>query len=332
MAPGWAANWNPGGDCSGIRMETAEKILVTGGAGLVGQNLIVHLLERGYRNLVAIDKHPHNTRVLRRLHPEIEVVEADLSRPGEWEQAFTGVRQVLILHAQIGGLKREEFIANNVTATERVLAAAQAHGVEYLVHISSSVINSRAEDDYTETKEIQERLVLDSPIPHVVLRPTLMFGWFDRKHLGWLARFMRRVPVYPVPGSGRFARQPLYVKDFCNIIMACMERPPPDRVYDISGLEQIDYIDIMRTIRRVTGARTPIVRIPYRLFWGLLWTWALFDRDPPFTTRQLEALVIPEVFDVIDWPGIFGVEPTPLEQAFDETFNDPRYADVVLEF
>ncbi len=319
-------------DFIGIQMEKAEKILITGGAGLVGQNLIVHLLARGYRNLVAIDKHPHNARVLARLHPEIQVIEADLSQAGDWEQAFRGVKTVLILHAQIGGLKRAEFIANNVTATERVLATCQKHGIEQLVHISSSVINSRADDDYTETKGMQERLVLDNPISHVVLRPTLMFGWFDRKHLGWLARFMKKVPVYPVPGNGQFARQPLYVKDFCNIIMACMEQPPADPVYDISGLEQIDYIDIMRSIRRVVGARTLILHLPYRLFWGLLWAWARFDRDPPFTTRQLEALVIPEVFEVIDWPGIFGVQPTTLEQAFDETFNDLRYADVVLEF
>ena len=32
--------------------------------------------------------------------------------------------------------------------------------------------------------------ISETGIPCVVLRPTLMFGWFDRKHLGWLSRFM----------------------------------------------------------------------------------------------------------------------------------------------
>jgi len=40
----------------------------------------------------------------------------------------------------------------------------------------------------------------------VVLRPTLMFGWFDRKHVGWLKRFMERMPVFPIPGDGRMWR------------------------------------------------------------------------------------------------------------------------------
>ena len=59
-------------------------------------------------------------------------------------------------------------------------------------------------------------IVLASGLPCTVLRPTLMFGWFDRKHLGWLARFMRKVPVFPIPDEGRYLRQPLYVGDFCN--------------------------------------------------------------------------------------------------------------------
>jgi hypothetical protein len=38
------------------------------------------------------------------------------------------------------------------------------------------------------------------------------------------------------------------------------------------------------------------------------------------------------VFDVIDWPAIFGVAPTPLATALEETFRHPVYSDIVLEF
>ena len=68
------------------------------------------------------------------------------------------------------------------------------------------------------------------------------------------------------------------------------------------------------------------------MFHALLWTWALFDRQPPFTTQQLAALVARDEFEVIDWPGIFGVRATPFREAIAETFNDPRYGGVVLEF
>jgi hypothetical protein len=64
----------------------------------------------------------------------------------------------------------------------------------------------------------------------------------------------------------------------------------------------------------------------------MLKTYALFDRDPPFTTQQLEALVTPDEFEIIDWPGIFGVTSTPLEKALVDTFRHPVYSQVNLEF
>ena len=313
-------------------IDTSAKVIITGAAGLVGQNLTLLLEDAGYQNLVGLDKHTHNTRVLRELHPRMSVIEADLSQSGSWEHALEGGKALIMLQAQIGGENKQAFIANNVTATERVLAACHRHGINQVIQVSSSVLHSKAVDYYTETKRAQEKLVTESGIPHVILRPTLMFGWFDRKHLGWLSRFMQRAPVFPVPGSGTYKRQPLYIRDFCRIIQACLLRPSTGASFDISGLEQVDYIDIIRAIRSAIGSRTPIIRIPYGLFWLLLKTYALIDRNPPFTTRQLEALVIPEIFPVIPWPDLFGVVPTPFRDAIQETFGDPRFADVILEF
>jgi len=308
------------------------RIVLPGGAGLVGQNLVARLKARGYNNIVVLDKHRANLEILRQVQPDIVAEYADLAEPGDWQRHFGGADAVVMLQAQIGGLVYDEFVRNNMDSTRLVLEAMKTCHVPYLVHISSSVLESVADDFYTNTKRDQEQMVLASGIPNVVLRPTLMFGWFDRKHLGWLSRFMNKVPVFPIPGNGRYMRQPLYVGDFCDIIISCIERQMMGGVYNISGHEQIDYIDMIREIKRVTKARTAIVNIPYGLFYVLLRIWAWFDRNPPFTTQQLAALVGKDEFEVIDWPGIFGVSYTPFSKAIDETFNDPRYAKVVLEF
>jgi nucleoside-diphosphate-sugar epimerase len=308
----------------------SAKIAITGGAGLVGQNLIPRLKARGYRDIVAIDKHPANTALLRQLHPDVTVVEADLAGEGGWQAALAGVDVVVMSHAQIGGLDRAAYARNNIEATERLLAAV-ARPNTYLVHVSSSVVKSMAKDDYVWSKEAQEKRVLGSGLPAIVLRPTLMFGWFDRKHLGWLARFMQRVPLFPVPGNGRYLRQPLFAGDLCEIVISCIERRPTGD-YNITGLEPIDYVDLIRAVRDACGASARIVRVPYPLFWSMLFVYGLFSRDPPFTTKQLEALVTPDVFEVIDWPGLFGVKPTPLKAALAETYRHPAYSQIVLEF
>jgi nucleoside-diphosphate-sugar epimerase len=307
------------------------KIIVTGAAGLVGQNLIPRLKARNLGQLVAIDKHVTNAETLRGLHPDVRVIHADLADSGAWQSELEGCTHLVIGHAQIGGTHRSQYVRNNIVATERLLEAALRYRVPYVVSISSSVVKSKVVDDYTETKKAQEALVAGSGISQVVLRPTLMFGWFDRKHVGWLARFMQRVPIFPIPGNGRFLRQPLYAGDFCDVIVSSIESKKTG-VYNITGQERIEYIDMIRAVKRATGARARIVTIPYRLFWLLLKTNTLWDKDPAFTPKQLEALVTPDVFEVIDWPGIFGVRASPLAEALEQTFNDPIFSSIVLQF
>jgi nucleoside-diphosphate-sugar epimerase len=307
-----------------------QKIVITGGAGLVGQNLLVKLRSSGCENIHVLDKSAHNLAIATELHEGVQFDEADLAEPGSWQQVLTDADIVVMLHAQIGGNIPEDFYRNNVTATRNILSAIPA--TVLLVHVSSSVIESSANDDYSQSKAQQERLVVESGFDYSVLRPTLMFGWFDRKHFGWLSQFMQAVPVFPIPGNGKYLRQPLYAGDFCDIIIACMAGRGRGESFNISGKEKAFYIDIIKLIKAANGSRSVLLQLPYRLFYVLLAVYALFDSDPPFTTAQLKALVIDEVFEDIDWEGVFAVTATPLEQAITQTFTDPKYSKIKLKF
>jgi nucleoside-diphosphate-sugar epimerase len=308
------------------------KIILPGGAGLVGQNLIVRLKKRGYTNILVMDKHEKNLNILKAIHPDVVAMNIDLSLPGDWQEHFNGAFAVVMLQAQIGGLFYEEFLKNNISSTELILDSIKKYRIPKTVHISSSVVMSSANDFYTQTKTLQEQIVIESGVGAPVLRPTLMFGWFDRKHLGWLSRLMKKTPIFPIPGDGRYSRQPLYAGDFSEIIISCIENRISPDAYDITGLEKIDYIDIIKVIKKTIGSHSMIVKIPFKVFYGLLWLWTIFDKNPPFTTQQLSALVAKDEFEITDWPKIFDVKPTLFREAIKETFSDPKYGQIVLNF
>lgn len=308
-----------------------QKIVITGAAGLVGQNLVILLREMGYTALVAIDKQSNNLALLRQLNPSVKAIEADLAQPGSWADEVHGADAVVMLHAQIGGLDPAAYVRNNVEATDLVVEAVKRHKVPWVVHVSSSVVNSAANDDYTRTKKTQESRFLASGVSGCVLRPTLMYGWFDPKHFGWLARFMEKVPVFPIPGHGRYMRQPLYNRDFCRAIAWCLEHRPQGAIYDLVGQDRIDYVEIIRAIRCIKGLRTPMVHIPKWLFAFLLHMYGLFTRQPPFTAAQLKALTAGDDFKGVDIRATFGFEPTPVDQGLKETFTDPVYSRYVVE-
>jgi nucleoside-diphosphate-sugar epimerase len=158
-----------------------------------------------------------------------------------------------------------------------------------------------------------------------------MYGWFDPKHFGWLARFMEKAPVFPIPGHGRYMRQPLYERDFCRVIAWCLKHRPLGVTYDLVGAQRIDYIDIIREIRRAKGLKTPIVTIPYRLFDALLRVYALFSAKPPFTSSQLAALTAGDDFSGVDLEQTFGIRPTPITAGLEETFRHPVYSKYAVE-
>jgi len=310
-----------------------KKIIITGGAGIVGINLVKALVEKNTSNIHVIDKNHYNLNLLKKLFPSITTHHYDLSKKGKWENIFVKKSHVFMLHAQISSLNWQDFKKNTIDSTQNILIAIRKKGISSsdIIHVSSSVVNSMADDYYVRSKKIQENLVKKFSKNILILRPTLMFGLFDRKHLGWLSRFMRKFPIFPIPGNGQYIRQPLFVEDFVKILASTLFIKKKG-ILDISGKEQITYISIIKEIKKIQKSKTLIIKIPYIFFYILLKIWALFDRNPPFTIYQLKALTIPEVFPTADWESIFNVKTTKFRIAATRTYGNNKYKDIKLRF
>lgn len=311
-------------------MDKSKKVVLTGGAGLVGQNLVLELKNCGYTNIVVIDKNTENLKILTELHPEVSAYNQDVAEDAECLKEFQDAGCVVMLHAQIAGLSYEPFQKNNIDGTEMVLRKIKEYRVPFLVHISSSVVFTKSEDYYTTSKKEQERIVRASGVNHCILRPTLMYGWFDPKHFGWLSRFMERSKIFPIPGKGDFMRQPLYVRDFVRAIEFCIRTQPKDGIFDLVGPDQINYVDIIKAIKKIRKLPVLIVHIPFKLFKLLLIMVAWVHPKPPFTAQQLEALSAGDYFKGTDIEKTFGFKPTHIIEGLKETWEHPVYHKIAL--
>jgi hypothetical protein len=110
-----------------------------------------------------------------------------------------------------------------------------------------------------------------------------------------------------------------------------MQKQPEGAVYDLVGDTRIDYIDIIRSIKRVKRLHTLILPIPVAVFGWLLRIYALFSHKPPFTADQLKSLAAGDDFSGVDTEATFGVRQTPFEQAIRESYCDPRYSQIILK-
>jgi len=302
-----------------------KRVVLAGGAGLVGCNLTPMLLDAGV-HVVAIDKNRRNLELLQTLGRGIEAHVADMADDGPWTALFAGADAVVDLKAQIAAPSVEVFVRNNVAAQRFILEACRRHRVPHLVHLSSSAVLSVAKDGYAESKRAAEALVRNSGVPHTILRPSLMYGCFDVKHLGYITRVLERVPVLPIPGDGQYLRQPLYVLDLCRIVLRALERGPSGAAHDIIGHERIPFVELLRTIARERRLASLVLPVPLPPFAAALQAWGWLTRRPNFTREQLEALTAGDDFPVTDWPAQFGVAYTPFLNGLREMYASPRYA------
>ena len=315
------------------------KVFISGGAGLVGLNLIASILKNnpGWK-LIIVDKKNKSINIAKELFPSVEFLCEDImnNTASTWVSKLKECTACIIMHAEIGNKDISQFERNNIKSTEILMDEIIKSKVDRLIHISSSVVNSTSNDEYTNSKRIQEAIVLEKwPKDRsglVIFRPTLMFGWFDRKHLGWITRFMSKSPLFPIPGFGKFIRQPLYVGDFCRLIERALEQHKINGTFNISGMEKISYIKLMRTIKKSIRSKSIMIYLPIPLFGFLLQLWSIISKQPAFTQSQLSALTAGDQFEVIDWPSIFSVEYTPLKTAISKTNQDPLYSKIFIPF
>ena len=120
--------------------------------------------------------------------------------------------------------------------------------------------------------------------------------------------------------------------DFCKIILRTLENNSLKGTYDISGLEKINYIDLMSMIKYFSKSKTIFIFLPIQLFDFLLKIWSFVSPNPAFTSSQLKALTAGDEFEIIDWPNIFSIKNTPLKEALEITFGDQKYSKVFIPF
>lgn len=244
---------------------------VTGGTGLLGNNLVRTLVARGASVKVLVRRPPR---------PEfagldVEAVEGDLDDPAALARLCADVDCVVHSAAAVDIRygDRASFEAVNVGGTARLLAALPA-GVR-LVHVSTvDALGMRsrahpADEDcapapheggvpYVDTKRAADRRVLDSAADAVIVYPTYMLGpWDWRPSSGKMILEIASGKGTLAPAGGNNF---VDVRDVVEALLVAAGRPRGGRW--ILGNENLSYREIWSLMAEVTGARPPMGELP----------------------------------------------------------------------
>jgi NADH dehydrogenase len=253
-------------------------ILVTGGTGFVGQEVVAKLLELGHRvrllvrNPARANRWAHDSRV--------ELVQGDVLKPETLPEAVKGVQAVIHLVGIIAETSRVTYEQAHRDATRNLLAAAKGAGVTRWVQMSAIGTRPHASSRYHQTKWAAEELVRNSGLDWTILRPSLVYGYDERDRLLNLLRLVLSPPLnflqlysFPLLNGGESLIQPVSVREVALCFaLAPAKEASIGRTFDLVGPVAFSWREMIFKVLHALGKKGLYEQIPLLLMIrALLW-------------------------------------------------------------
>lgn len=241
------------------------RVLVTGASGFIGGPACAALAERGHE-VVALVRRPGSEP------PGTRAVQGDLTDRASLERAFAqaGPSAVIHLAAENGAQRSEARLrAANVQGIENLIAACRAVEPPPRVVFVSTVVTGEAhgalltEDAplpvataYGRTKQEGERLLAQSGLDVVVVRPCHVYGpggWFAEE----IVERLRSHGRLAIVGSGRNAWDLVHVDDLASALALAAESGRPGEVYHCADDVPTTYAEAVGRAAQALGVGRP---------------------------------------------------------------------------
>ena len=229
--------------------------VVTGAFGYTGKYIAKRLLDQGSRvrtlTRTPISGSPFGDRV--------EVRPLDLGDPREVVASLEGadiLYNTYWVRFARGGVTHDTAVENS----RALLRAAVEAGVRRVVHVSITNATQDSPLPYFRGKALAEMAVRDSGLSYAIVRPTVLFSPEDIliNNIAW---FLRRFPLFPIPGRGCYPVQPVFVDDVARLAIEAGSGVD-DVAIDAVGPETFAFEEMVRLLARRVGSRSRLVRTP----------------------------------------------------------------------
>ena len=228
---------------------------VTGATSYTGRFIAERLVTAG-RSIIDLTRRP---AIPHPLGESARSAQLDFAHPERLAQALDGVDTLY----NTFWIRFERGPITYPWAIERcriLFAAAAQAGVRRIVHISVISAASDAPTAYFRAKAAVEKALASSGVSYAIIRPTVTFGPGDilLNNLAWT---LRRLPVFGIPGDGRYPIQPVHIDDIADLALSAASLPS-GTIVDAAGPDTYTFREFVALVRQAIGSRAWVVPMP----------------------------------------------------------------------
>jgi NADH dehydrogenase len=291
--------------------QTSDQLIVVfGGSGFIGRQVVKALAKRGYRVRVPM-RRPHLGHELRVMGDvgQIQLMQANVRFADSVDRALDGADGVVNLIGLLYEKGTQTFEDVQAGGAAVIAQAAAKHGVKRFVQVSAIGADTNGKADYARTKGQAEQAVRAALAEAVILRPSIVFGPED-EFFNRFAQMARYSPFMPDIGGGKTRFQPVYVQDVAEAVVAGLERADArGRTFELGGPKVYSFKELISYILKEIDRPRLRVPLPFLIAqpMGIVADWVFRLNPfagPPLTGDQVEMLKADNVVGLSGQPGI----------------------------
>ena len=263
----------------------AETDLVTGAFSYSGARIAELLLESG-REVRTLTHHPEREHPLR---GRVRASPYRFDDPLALARSLEGIATLYNTYWVRFERGRTTF-ASAVANSRALFEAARRARVARIVHLSIANPSLDSPLPYYRGKALAEQALTAGDVPYAVVRPTWIFGGGREILANNIAWILRHMPIFFVPGDGRYLVQPVHIDDLAHICLRAAHGPSKV-VMDAAGPDTMSFDQLVRAIRDAVGRRTPILHAPPAAMAALARALGFVVRDVVLTTDEIRGLI-----------------------------------------
>jgi NADH dehydrogenase len=290
------------------------KVFLTGSTGFVGEGVLDGLLSAKHR-VRCLVRDP--SRLKR--SDEVEAVTGDITDPKSIRGKITGSDAVIHLVGIIREMpaKKTTFERIHFEGACNVIEEAKKAGVKKFILMSALGVKENAAARYHQTKYRAEEYLKKSGLKYTVFRPSLIYGPNDHS-INTFVDMVRKLPVVPVIGAGKYKMQPISLKDLAEAFAKATDPEKyVDKTYEAGGGEQMEYNTILDKIGEVLGKSVTKIHQPLFLMKPVISVMERFSFFP-ITSDQLTMLLEDNICDEKPFFEDFKITPVSFKEGIAE--------------
>lgn len=294
------------------------RILVIGGAGFLGRQIVGRLVSEGHVVHVPTRQFQHARSLL--VHPTVTVMQADIHEDAALNRLVNGCDVVLnlvgILHSRAGEPFGPDFNLAHVQLPGRVAKACLAHGVKRFIHVSALGADAQAPSGYLRSKAAGEQAIHEAyAAAHsdafTIFRPSVVFGAEDQ-FMNMFAKLARFFPVLPIAGA-QAKMQPVFVLDVAQAILNVMSQPwAAGQTFDLAGPRVYTLGELVALAALWSGHPRPVIALPMSIGRMQAWFFECLPGQPLMSRDNLASLTVDNI-SAQPMNPLLGIVPTALE-------------------